>query len=188
MATLAATRSNEALDIMAELDRKVHWLSAWMIHHANHVRDSRDGLKVGGHQASSASLATILSALYFGVLKPEDRVAVKPHASPAYHAIQYLYGRQSREQLVRFRALGGAQSYPSRTKDKDDVDFSTGSVGLGVAVTAFASLVQDYVHAKGWSRTWPKGRMISLMGDAELDEGNIHEALLEYWKHGLKNC
>src|SRR5262249_48735388 len=90
--------------------------------------------------------------------------------------------------LNGLRAFGGAQSSPSRTKDKDDVDFSTGSVGLGVAITGFASLVQDYVHAKGWSRDWPKGRMIALMGDAELDEGNVHEALLEYWKHGLKNC
>src|SRR5690606_34933936 len=105
-----------------------------------------DGLKVGGHQASSASLATIMSALYFHVLRPEDRVAVKPHASPIFHAIQYLLGRQTREKLQAFRALKGAQSYPSRTKDIDDVDFSTGSVGLGVAQTLFSSLVQDYVR------------------------------------------
>src|SRR5579863_8880360 len=122
--------SNTERDLIAELDRKVHWLSAWTIHHANHLRESRDGLKVGGHQASSASMASIMSALYFSVLQPDDRVAVKPHASPVFHAIQYLYGRQSLDQLQRFRALGGAQSYPSRTKDKDDVDFSTGSVGL----------------------------------------------------------
>lgn len=176
-----------ALDIIAELDRKVHWLSAWTIHNANHIRESRDGLKVGGHQASSASLATILSALYFGVLRPDDRVAVKPHASPAYHAIQYLYGRQSRDQLERFRAFGGAQPYPSRTKDEDDVDFSTGSVGLGVAVTAFASLVQDYLEARDWLPPERKGRMISLLGDAELDEGNIYEAIIEGAKHDLRN-
>ena len=92
------------------------------------------------------------------------------------------------DKLQNFRAFGGAQSYPSRTKDKADVDFSTGSVGLGIAETGFASLVQDYVHAKGWSPNWPKGRMIGIMGDAEIDEGNVHEALLEYWKHGLENC
>jgi pyruvate dehydrogenase E1 component len=176
------------LDILRQLERKVLWLSSYMIHHANHEVDRGDGLKVGGHQASSASLVTLMTALYFHVLRPEDRVAVKPHASPVFHAIQYLLGNQDLDKLQNFRAFGGAQSYPSRTKDKCDVDFSTGSVGLGVAATGFASLVQDYVHAKGWSRDWPKGRMVALMGDAEIDEGNVHEALLEYWKHGLENC
>lgn len=176
------------LALMLDLDRKVQWLSAWTIHHANHIRESRDGLKVGGHQASSASMATILSALYFGVLRPRDRVAVKPHASPAFHAIQYLYGRQDLDQLQRFRALGGAQSYPSRTKDRDDVDFSTGSVGLGVAVTAFASLVQDYLITHLRLHAADAGRMIALLGDAELDEGNIYEAVLEGAKHDLRNC
>ncbi len=172
---------------LADLTRKVLWLSTWTIHHANHVRPNEDGLKVGGHQASSASLATILSALYFAVLRPEDRVAVKPHASPAFHAIQYLLGNQTKEKLERFRAYKGAQSYPSRTKDVDDVDFSTGSVGLGVAQTLFASLVQDYVHAHGWAKGRREGRMVALIGDAELDEGNIFEALLEGWKQGLRN-
>ena len=171
--------------MLRQLERKVLWLSTYMIHHANHEVDRGDGLKVGGHQASSASLVTLMTALYFHVLRPEDRVAVKPHASPVFHAIQYLLGNQTLDKLQNFRAFGGAQSYPSRTKDKADVDFSTGSVGLGVAETGFASLVQDYVHAKGWSPDWPKGRMVALMGDAEIDEGNVHEALLEYWKHGL---
>lgn len=181
----------ETIAMLRELERKVLWLSSYMIHHANHEVDRGDGIKVGGHQASSASIATIMTALYFHILRPEDRVAVKPHASPVFHAIQYLLGNQDLDKLKNFRGFGGAQSYPSRTKDKDDVDFSTGSVGLGVAITGFASLVQDYVHAKGWTRedgtTWGKGRMIALMGDAEIDEGNIHEALLEYWKHGLTN-
>ncbi|MDE1934027.1 transketolase [Bradyrhizobium sp.] len=175
------------LDILNALTRKVLWLSSWTIHHANHVRPNVDGLKVGGHQASSASLATIMSALYFSVLRPQDRVAVKPHASPVFHAIQYLFGHQSREKLENFRGFKGAQSYPSRTKDVDDVDFSTGSVGLGVAQTLFASLVQDYVKAHGWAKDRPEGRMIALVGDAEMDEGNIFEALLEGWKHGLRN-
>ncbi|MBN9262876.1 MAG: transketolase [Hyphomicrobium sp.] len=176
------------LAMLRELERKVLWLSTYTIHHANHEVERHDGLKGGGHQASSASLATLMTALYFHVLRPEDRIAVKPHASPIFHAIQYLLGNQTLDKLKNFRAFGGAQSYPSRTKDKADVDFSTGSVGLGVAATGFASLIQDYVHAKGWSQDWPKGRMIALMGDAEFDEGNVHEALLEYWKHGLKNC
>jgi pyruvate dehydrogenase E1 component len=176
------------LPFLAELEKKVLWLSTWMIHNANHLRASDDGLKVGGHQASSASLCTILTALYFAVLRPQDRVAVKPHASPAFHAIQYLLGRQSREKLENFRGFGGAQSYPSRTKDGDNVDFSTGSVGLGVAQTLFASLVQDYVRAHGMADGRPEGRMIALLGDAEMDEGNIFEALLEGWKHGVRNC
>ncbi|MCK1302236.1 MULTISPECIES: transketolase [unclassified Bradyrhizobium] len=175
------------LDTLTALARKALWLSSWTIHHANHIRPNADGLKVGGHQASSASLATIMSALYFHVLKPEDRVAVKPHASPVFHAIQYLFGRQSREKLENFRGFKGAQSYPSRTKDVDDVDFSTGSVGLGVAQTLFASLVQDYVRAHGWMKDRREGRMIALVGDAEMDEGNIFEALAEGWKHGLRN-
>ena len=136
---------------------------------------------------SSASLATLMTALYFHCLRPEDRVAVKPHASPIFHAINYLFGKQTRRKLEEFRGFGGAQSYPSRTKDGDLVDFSTGSVGLGVAQTLFASLVQDYVRAKKWQKQPVEGRMIALVGDAEMDEGNIFEALLEGWKHGVRN-
>jgi pyruvate dehydrogenase E1 component len=176
------------LTILSELERKVLWLATWTIHHANHVRENTDGLKVGGHQASSASLATIMTALYFHTLRPQDRVAVKPHASPNFHAIQYLLGRQTQEKLENFRGYKGAQSYPSRTKDADDVDFSTGSVGLGVSQTLFSSLVQDYVRAHGWGLDRPEGRMIALLGDAELDEGNIFESMLEGWKQGLRNC
>jgi pyruvate dehydrogenase E1 component len=175
-----------SLEILSALERKVLWLATWMIHNANHVREDA-GLKVGGHQASSASMATIMTALYFSVLRPQDRVAVKPHASPIFHAIQYLLGNQSLDNLKKFRGFKGAQSYPSRTKDADDVDFSTGSVGLGVAQTLFASLVQDFLRAKGLGTERPEGRMVALLGDAEMDEGNIFEALLEGWKHGLRN-
>ena len=174
--------------ILRELEKKVLWLASWTIHNANHLRANADGLKVGGHQASCASMATLMTALYLDVLRPEDRVAVKPHASPVFHAIQYLLGHQSRENLEQFRAMGGAQSYPSRTKDVDDVDFSTGSVGLGAAMTSFASLTQDYVQARDWGNgAARKGRMVALVGDAELDEGNVFEALLEGWKHDARN-
>ena len=155
---------------LAALERKVLWLSTWLIHHANHLRDDGSEIKIGGHHASSASLATIMTVLYFAVLRPQDRVAVKPHASPNFHAIQYLLGNQSQAKLENFRGYGGAQSYPSRTKDTDDVDFSTGSVGLGVAQTLFASLVQDYLTAHGWMKDRPEGRMVALLGDAEMDE------------------
>jgi pyruvate dehydrogenase E1 component len=188
MTTGTLTERSADLDVLSALERKVLWLATWTIHHANHVRENADDLKVGGHQASSASLASIMTALYFSVLRPEDRVAVKPHASPNFHAIQYLLGRQTRANLENFRGYKGAQSYPSRTKDADDVDFSTGSVGLGVAQTLFSSLTQDYVRAHGWARERPEGRMIALVGDAELDEGNVFEALLEGWKQGLRNC
>src|SRR5205085_6865559 len=179
---------DERLAVLGDLERRVLWLACWTIHHANHVRPKRDGLKVGGHQASSASLTTLMTALWFDCLRPEDRVAVKPHASPAYHAIQYILGRQIREALERFRAYGGAQSYPSRTKDADDVDFSTGSVGLGVAMTSFAALTRDYVHARKLVEDGaPAGRMVALVGDAEMDEGNVFECMLEGWKHDVRD-
>lgn len=169
------------------IEQRLLWLSHWMIHHANHIRPKADGIKVGGHQASSASMVSIMTALYFSALRPEDRVAVKPHASPIFHAIQYLMGNQTREKMENFRGFGGVQSYPSRTKDIDDVDFSTGSVGLGVAITSFASIIQDYIQAKSWGKDIPLGRMVALVGDAELDEGNIYECLQEGWKNDLRN-
>ena len=135
----------EQTDRLKTIEQRLLWLSHWMIHNANHIRPKTDGIKVGGHQASSASMVSMMTALYFGVLRPEDRVAVKPHASPIFHAMQYLMGNQTREKMENYRGFGGAQSYPSRTKDSDDVDFSTGSVGLGVAITSFASIVQDYI-------------------------------------------
>lgn len=179
----------DKLECIEDLAKKILWLSTWTIHNANFIREKTDGLKVGGHQASCASSVAILSALYLSALKPEDRIAVKPHASPVFHAIQYLLGHQSRENLEKFRAYGGAQSYPSRTKDTDDVDISTGSVGMGPAMTTFMSMVQDYTrrHFDSVAQR-EQGRMVALVGDAEMDEGNMYEALWEGWKHGLRNC
>ena len=175
------------LRALGQIERKLLWLSAWMIHHANHVRPNRDGLKVGGHQASCASVAAIMTALYFEVLRPQDRVAVKPHAGPVFHAANLLLGRQSREAMETLRQFGGVQSYPSRTKDGPEIDFSTGSVGLGVALTSFTALMQDYVRLHSLGDDLPPGRMIAIAGDAELDEGNIYEALLEGWKHDVRD-
>ena len=173
---------------LRQIERKLLWLSAWTIHNANHLRESRDGLKVGGHQASCASVVSIMTALYFDHLRPSDRVAVKPHASPVFHAINYLLGRQTQEQMAKLRSLGGAQAYPSRMKDGPEVDFSTGSVGLGVAATSFSALIQDYVRLRGWlPEGIQAGRHMAIAGDAELDEGNIYEALLEGWKHDVRN-
>ena len=182
METLAGSR----LALLEQIRRKLLWLSAWAIHNANHLRPNRDGLKVGGHQASCASVAAIMTALYFDVLRPQDRVAVKPHAGPVFHAANLLFGRQSVDQLARLRSFGGAQPYPSRVKDGAEVDFSTGSVGLGVAITSFAALMADYVRLHGMTDATP-GRMVAIAGDAELDEGNIYEALLEGWKHDVRN-
>ena len=174
------------LDHLKTLEQRLLWLSHWMIHNANHLRPKVDGIKVGGHQASSASMVSIMTALYFSELRPQDRVAVKPHASPVFHAMQYLMGQQTREKMENFRGFGGVQSYPSRTKDIDDVDFSTGSVGLGVGITALASMIQDFIEAKSWGDI-DTGRMIALVGDAEMDEGNIYEVLQEGWKNNLRN-
>ena len=188
MANIVADKREEKIAAIETLDSRLRWLASWIVHNANHIRPKRDGLKVGGHQASCASMTAIMAALYFHALRPNDKVSVKPHAGPVLQAIHYLLGNQSLEQLQQFRALGGAQSYPSRTKDKIPVDFSTGSVGLGVAITAFSSLVQDYLVAHGSIDEGNAGRMISLMGDAELDEGNIYECLIEGYKHDIRNC
>ncbi len=187
-AILAGVATTDRLRILQQLERKLLWLSSWMIHHANHIRPNRDGLKVGGHQASCSSVISIMAALYFEIARPQDRIAVKPHAGPVFHAINYLFGRQTLEKLQGLRQLGGVQSYPSRIKDGPEVDFSTGSVGLGVAMTTFSALMADYVRLHGLGRTdLPPGRHIAIAGDAELDEGNIYEALMEGWKHDVRN-
>ena len=130
---------------LKEIEKKVGWLAYYMIHNANHLRIKDDDLKVGGHQASCASVISILVVLYFKILNKYDRLAIKPHASPVFHAIQYLLGNQTLENLKNFRKVNGAQAYPSITKDYSNVDFSTGSVGLGGAMTIFSSIVQDYL-------------------------------------------
>ena len=181
-------KNPETLETLAAVERKLLWLASWMIHNANHLRPNRDGLKVGGHQASCASVTSIMTALYFEILRPYDRVAVKPHAGPVLHAINFLLGRQTVEQMEGLRRFGGAQAYPSRAKDGAEIDFSTGSVGLGVALTSFASLIQDYVRAhKFVPEDRPRARHVAIAGDAELDEGNIYEALLEGWKHDVRD-
>ncbi|TDC27534.1 pyruvate dehydrogenase [Micromonospora sp. 15K316] len=173
------------LDVLGEIQRRVLWLATRIVDAANHDRDAGDGVKVGGHQASSASLVTAMTALWFAHLDAADRVSVKPHASPVYHAIQYLLGNLDRSYLPRLRARGGLQSYPSRTKDPDGVDFSTGSVGLGAAAPLFAAATRRYVDAHFGPR--PRSRFIALIGDAELDEGNIWEAVADPATTGLGN-
>ncbi len=173
------------LDVLAEIQRRVLWLAVRMVDAANHGRSTGDGVKVGGHQASSASLVTAMTALYFAHLNASDRVSVKPHASPVFHAIQYLLGNLDRTYLTTLRARGGLQAYPSRTKDPDDVDFSTGSVGLGAVAPLFAAVARRYVDAHFGER--PRSRFIALLGDAELDEGNVWEAVFDPVTHGLGN-
>lgn len=185
---IRAPEEARRLAMLNAVERKLLWLSAWMIHNANHIRPNRDGLKVGGHQASCASVISIMTALYFDILKPADRVAIKPHAGPVFHAMNLLLGRQTAERMATLRQFGGVQPYPSRIKDGPEVDFSTGSVGLGVALASFGSLVQDYVRLKNLTpEAIPAGRHVAIVGDAELDEGNIYEALLEGWKHDIRN-
>jgi pyruvate dehydrogenase E1 component len=172
-------------ELLDEIQRRVLWLAVRMVDSANHDRDASDGVKVGGHQASSASLVTAMTALWFAHLETQDRVAVKPHASPVLHAINYLLGDLDRSYLTRLRARGGLQSYPSRTKDPDRVDFSTGSVGLGAAASLFAAVTRRYVDAHFGPRD--QARFIALIGDAELDEGNIWEAIADPATQGLGN-
>ncbi|HEU0163909.1 MAG TPA: 1-deoxy-D-xylulose-5-phosphate synthase N-terminal domain-containing protein, partial [Thermomicrobiales bacterium] len=170
--------SPDQIAILKEIEQRVLWLATLIVHHANNVRPNPDKpTKVGGHQASSASVATILTALYFQFLKGGDRVSVKPHASPVFHACQYLLGNLDRKYLTMLREMGGLQSYPSQTKDPDPVDFSTGSVGVGAVAPLFASMAAKYAEMRFGSVT--SERFITLLGDAELDEGNIWEAVID---------
>ncbi|MHB8621366.1 MAG: 1-deoxy-D-xylulose-5-phosphate synthase N-terminal domain-containing protein, partial [Chloroflexota bacterium] len=170
------------LDVLERIERRVLWLAVRMVHEANAVRPNNDKAKVGGHQASSASVVSILTALFFGGwLAAGDRVSIKPHASPAFHAVQYLLGNLDRATLATLRQFGGLQAYPSRTKDPDPVDFSTGSVGLGAAAPLFAALADRYAATHFQPADHPgrhhRRRFIALVGDAELDEGNVWEAM-----------
>lgn len=175
--------SEKDLSVLERIQERILWLAVRMVDHANRERASTDGIKVGGHQASSASLVSVMTALYFHHLNSEDRVSVKPHASPVFHSIQYLLGRLDKKYLTQLRSLGGLQSYPSRTKDPDPVDFSTGSVGLGAAAPLFAGVTRRYVDTHFGKR--PDSRFIALIGDAELDEGNVWEAVADPATHGL---
>ena len=174
---IAAKNFQDDLEVLDHIQERVLWLSTRMIDFANSDRPNLDGIKVGGHQASSASLVTVLTSLYFNYLDSEDRISIKPHASPVFHSIQYLLGNLEESYLRTLREAGGLQSYPSRTKDPDTVDFSTGSVGLGAVAPLFAAVARQYVDSHFGPR--PKSRFISVIGDAELDEGNIWEALAD---------
>jgi pyruvate dehydrogenase E1 component len=165
------------LETLKRVEQRVLWLATSIVHHANRVRENRSGVKVGGHQASSASMVSLMTALYFGVLEAPDRVSVKPHASPVLHAINHLLGRLDRAYLTKLREYGGLQSYPSRTKDPDPVDYSTGSVGLGATAPIWGALAHRYVA--GHFDVPRGGRQIALIGDAELDEGACWEAIAD---------
>jgi pyruvate dehydrogenase E1 component len=180
--TLAAVPAAESPEWPADaalhaVEDRVLWLSMAIIDHANRIRPNPGGLKVGGHQASSASLVTIMTALWFGHLRAEDRVSVKPHASPVLHAINYLLGTLDRSYLTTLRQFGGLQSYPSRTKDPDPADYSTGSVGIGATAPVWGALARRYIG--GHFGTSSAGRQYSLLGDAELDEGACWEAIVD---------
>ncbi len=191
----AATRQtilhpNEMIDrdgSLLEIQNRVLWLSVQMVHYANQRRVDPDGIKVGGHQASSASVVTILTYLFFEYMKAGDRISVKPHASPVYHAIQFLLGHLEPHYLKALRAWHGLQSYPSRTKDPDAVDFSTGSMGLGAVASNFAAMVEAYRRCHFVAESRSERRYLSLVGDAELDEGSVWEAIAEPALGGLDN-
>ncbi|WP_282072551.1 transketolase-like TK C-terminal-containing protein [Janibacter hoylei] len=163
---------------LREISQRVRWLATAIVDHANRRRPNPNGLKVGGHQSSSASMVEIMVALWFHELTATDRVSVKPHASPVLHAINYLLGDLDAAYLPTLRAKGGLQSYPSRLKDPDTVDFSTGSVGIGATAALWAAVAHRYSRSH-FSDTPPAGRFISLIGDAELDEGAIWEAVAD---------
>src|SRR6204780_2224755 len=163
--------------VLREIERHVLWLSTAIIHEANLVRPNTDGLKVGGHQTSSASVVSIMTSLWFRHLRPQDRVSVKPHASPVLHAINYLLGELPEQYLPTLRAFGGLQSYQSRSKDPDPVDYSTGSVGIGATAPVWGALARRYTES-AFGGAGP-GRQYSILGAAELDEGAVWEAVCD---------
>ncbi len=169
-------RRNRVLD---KIQNRILWLSIYMVDYANHVRPNPSGLKVGGHQASSASVVSIMTYLLMEYMNAGDKLSVKPHASPVYHAAQHLLGNLDAEYLKTLREYHGLQAYPSRTKDPDNVDFSTGSVGLGAVAPNFAWLTEEYVRSHLNSESGPRRKYISLVGDAELDEGAVWEAIAD---------
>ena len=173
--------------LLEKIQDRVLWLSMNMIHYANSVRPNPDGIKVGGHQASCASVMTILTSLFFDYMKPGDRIAIKPHASPVFHAIQFLLGNLDQEYLKTLREFHGLQAYPSRTKDPDPVDFSTGSVGLGAIAPNFAALTGQYMLSHQIGPSEAGQRYIALIGDAELDEGSVWETIVEPHLRDLPN-
>jgi pyruvate dehydrogenase E1 component len=181
----ASSRNHIDLAVLEHIQRRVLWLAAWMVHHANAGRPNPDGTKVGGHQASSSSVVSLMTALYFHWLRPGDVVATKAHGSPVFYAIQYLRGRLPVESLERLRALGGLQAYPSRRKNPEVVDLSTGSMGLGAASALFSALAGRYLADHLGPR--PPERFVAVVGDAELDEGNVWEAVLEDALRDLPN-
>ncbi|HUO65535.1 MAG TPA: 1-deoxy-D-xylulose-5-phosphate synthase N-terminal domain-containing protein [Terriglobales bacterium] len=181
---MAPTPSRDDLALLESIQRRVLWLAALTVHHAN-TRPNPDGTKVGGHQASSTSVASLMTALYFGALREGDVVATKAHASPVLYAIEYLRGRLTADDLKSLRVLGGLQAYPSRRKNPSIIDLSTGSMGLGAVTASFAALAGRYVSSR-WGRRPPE-RFIAMVGDAELDEGNVWESLLEEHLAGLGN-
>jgi len=163
--------------VLRQVERRVLWLATSIVQAANSRPDDGSGLKVGGHQASSASMVSIMTALWFTALTPQDRVSVKPHASPVLHAVNHLLGRLDASWLPRLREHGGLQPYPSRTKDPDTPDYSTGSVGIGATAPVWGAIARRYVATH--SDLAPGGRQISLLGDAELDEGAIWECVAD---------
>ena len=176
MSTTVPARDTE-IEVLDAVQRRVLWLATSIVHHANRVRKTPSGVKVGGHQASSASIVSIMTALYFHHLRAPDRVSVKPHAAPVLHAIEYLLGQLDRRHLTELRAFGGLQSYPSRLKDPVPADFSTGSVGIGATAPIWSALAHRYVA--GHFEVPQGGRQVSLVGDAELDEGAVWEAIVD---------
>jgi transketolase len=141
-----------------------------------------------GHLGASLSAIDILAVLYFVRMKhdpsnPEwegrDRLVLsKGHAAPGLYAVLAEAGYIPQKELDSLRKLGGLlQGHPER--NIPGVDASTGSLGQGLSIAvgmAMAAKIDGASH-----------KVYAVIGDGELNEGQVWEAALTAAHHGLDN-
>ncbi|MBM6813816.1 transketolase [Olsenella uli] len=159
------------------------------------ANEVRKGIVVGthaaksGHPGGSLSAADILTYLYFEEMNidPKDPakadrdrlVLSKGHAAPGLYAVLAERGYFPKEDLETLRHIGShLQGHPNMN-DTPGVDMSTGSLGQGVSAAVGMALA---------SKVWNDGyRVFAILGDGEIEEGQVWEAAMFAGNHQLDN-